>query len=260
MPIRRALNAVYLPGGPHFLRRLLACLTGFYGYHLYPAPCCWSRHGNCASLNGPAPCRVDRHDVRHDMTQTIDVLEAARRLAITPDAEAFSCLATGAFCPAVQPCHCPACPAMPNPVRMPLAEAARLLGTTPDALRKKIKRGHLQATRDNTGRLMVWINPPTEGGQESSRLAIVQAGQVDGLASQESSLVQPLRYHITTLKEQLARTEGHADEARRRADDLADRLAAVERERQADHAELGRLRAELEMVRALPWWRRLLGG
>jgi hypothetical protein len=42
---------------------------------------------------------------------------------------------------------------MADPVRMTLADAARALNTTPDALRQKIKRGKVQAVRDNSGRL-----------------------------------------------------------------------------------------------------------
>jgi excisionase family DNA binding protein len=44
---------------------------------------------------------------------------------------------------------------MADPVRMTLAEAAQALNTTPDALRKKIRRGTLKAARDNAGRLLV---------------------------------------------------------------------------------------------------------
>ena len=49
--------------------------------------CLWCQPDRCASL---ALHRVerhdDRHDARHDMAETIDVLEAARRLGVTPDA------------------------------------------------------------------------------------------------------------------------------------------------------------------------------
>jgi septal ring factor EnvC (AmiA/AmiB activator) len=170
---------------------------------------------------------------------------------------------------------------MPDPVRLPLADAARMLGTTPDTLRKKIKRGHLQATRDNTGRLMVWIEPPTESGQESSRPAVVQTGQVDSLASQESSLVQSLREHIETLKAQLDheraeraeertrlraamdREHDQATQADARVHNMADHLDRLRRdyaldqaERRIAEAEIERLSAELERARR-PWWRRL---
>src|SRR3954453_23517455 len=111
----------------------------------------------------------------------------------------------------------PACPAMTEPVRMLLADAARLLGTTPDALRKKVKRGQMLAVRDNAGRLLVWVDSPAEPGQVSSRPAVVQArqaGQVDGLASQESTLVQSLRDHIETLKAQLGGTRKERERVR----------------------------------------------
>jgi septal ring factor EnvC (AmiA/AmiB activator) len=148
---------------------------------------------------------------------------------------------------------------MTEPVRLPLAEAARLLGTTADALRKKVKRGHLQAVRDNAGRLLVWVNVPAAGGQVSSLSSHVQAGRLDGLASQESTLVQPLRDHVQplrdhveTLKAQLARAEAQADAARQRADDLADRLATAERERAADQTARAVVEAVIRRAKLTP--------
>jgi hypothetical protein len=141
---------------------------------------------------------------------------------------------------------------MTEPVRLPLAEAARLLGTTADALRKKVKRGHLQAVRDNAGRLLVWVNVPAAGGQVSSLSSHVQAGRLDGLASQESTLVQPLRDHVETLKAQLARAEAQADAARQRADDLADRLATAERERAADQTARAVVEAVIRRAKLTP--------
>src|SRR3954447_23465012 len=154
----------------------------------------------------------------------------------------------------------PACPAMTEPVRMLLADAARLLGTTPDALRKKVKRGQMLAVRDNAGRLLVWVDSPAEPGQVSSRPAVVQArqarqarqaGQVDGLASQESTLVQSLRDHIETLKTQLAETRQDAD--RQRADHAAE-LERIETRLLEDRAqlqdELQESRAEADHAKA----------
>src|SRR3954447_11669976 len=148
----------------------------------------------------------------------------------------------------------PACPAMTEPVRMLLADAARLLGTTPDALRKKVKRGQMLAVRDNAGRLLVWVDPPAEPGQVSSRPAVVQArqaGQVDGLASQESTLVQSLRDHIETLKIQLAETR------QERERDRADHAAELERiekrlieERDATRDEAQEARADADYIKA----------
>jgi hypothetical protein len=143
---------------------------------------------------------------------------------------------------------------MTEPVRMPLADAARLLRTTPDALRKKVKRGQMLAVRDNAGRLLVWVDPPAEPGQVSSRPAVVQArqaGQVDGLASQESTLVQSLRDHIETLKAQLAETR------QERERDRADHAAELERiekrlieERDATRDEAQEARADADYAKA----------
>ena len=161
---------------------------------------------------------------------------------------------------------------MTEPVRLPLAEAARLLGTTADALRKKVKRGHLQAVRDNAGRLLVWVNVPAAGGQVSSLSSHVQAGRLDGLASQESTLVQSLRDHIETLKglliAEVERTQAARDEAQearaeadhakadqvRMARDVSvmfDELKALADKHAELHADRARLQAEL----ARPWWR-----
>jgi hypothetical protein len=130
---------------------------------------------------------------------------------------------------------------------MPLADAARLLRTTPDALRKKVKRGQLQAVRDNTGRLLVWVDPPAEPGQASSRPAVVQAGQVDGLASQESTLIQSLRDHIETLKAQLAETRQDAN--RQRADHAAE-LERIEMRLLEERAQLQETRSEADHAKA----------
>jgi hypothetical protein len=51
------------------------------GLEIGAAPCRWRRLDPCASF-GRSPHRVERHD----MAETIDVLEAARRLGVTPDA------------------------------------------------------------------------------------------------------------------------------------------------------------------------------
>jgi hypothetical protein len=126
-------------------------------------------------------------------------------------------------------------------------EAAKRLGITPDAVRSKVRRGKLDGYRDNRGnwRIVLPDTTPTVNGRDSDTTT--------------GALIQELRERAERAEARAERLEGQADDARRRADDLADRLAAVERERHADHAELGRLRAELEQARRL-WWRRLISG
>jgi hypothetical protein len=170
---------------------------------------------------------------------------------------------------------------MTDRVRMPLTEAARVLGTTTDALRQKIKRGRLLAVRDNTGRLMVEIDPDrpvTE--QTSGRSDLTSAERPDGM----SSHVKALEEHLNTLREQIERMRtDHATEVDRMRDDHAAQIARADAERDrlmADHAaavtrleeqlrvadtRTGEMLREIEALRVVltdamrPWWRRMLG-
>jgi uncharacterized protein YhaN len=127
-----------------------------------------------------------------------------------------------------------------DPVRMPLADAARALGTTPDALRQKIKRGKLQAVRDNTGRLLVWVDPDTMSSTEvSSRLVSVQPEQ----PNDPSSHVKSLEDHVKSLTARLEVADRQVDKLR------ADHQAELNRLHAAHAAELERVRDELERAR-----------
>lgn len=49
-------------------------------------------------------------------------------------------------------------------------QAAALLGITPDAVRKRIKRGLLQTTKDNQGRILVYLlDIPIQDNAENSK-------------------------------------------------------------------------------------------
>jgi chromosome segregation ATPase len=115
---------------------------------------------------------------------------------------------------------------------MPLADAARALGTTPDALRQKIKRGKLQAVRDNTGRLLVWVNSDTIPAAEvSSRSVDVQSEQLNNL----SGHVKSLEDHVKSLTARLEVADRQTDQLR------ADHKAELERLQTAHAAEVARL-------------------
>jgi chromosome segregation ATPase len=184
-----------------------------------------------------------------------------------------------------------------EPVRMPLADAARALGTTPDALRQKIKRGKLQAVRDNTGRLLVWVNSDTIPAAEvSSRSVDVQSEQLNDLSGHVKSLedhVKSLTARLevadrlqtahaaevarliedrTRLQDELQKARIEADHTKadqvRMARDVAkmfdelraltDHHAKLHADRARLQADVDRLAAELEQARR-PWWRRLIG-
>jgi hypothetical protein len=142
-----------------------------------------------------------------------------------------------------------------------VGEAARDLGISTDAVRKRIARGSLHSDRED-GHVRVWLDL---GGTEAGREA-----QVDGEA-----LVEVLQEHISDLRVQLEAER----EARRRADTIIAQLtqanaalaakvpeleAAESREETTEGAAERPERAEphsdapgaQEAVRR-PWWRRL---
>jgi hypothetical protein len=161
---------------------------------------------------------------------------------------------------------------------MPLADAARALGTTPDALRQKIKRGKLQAVRDNTGRFLVWVDPDAISTAEvSSRSVDIQSEHPSVL----SSHVKSLDDHVKSLTARLEVADRQTDQLR------ADQKAEIDRLQAVHAAELERARMDMDRARddakliieqvkdltdrldrlhrdraadlARPWWRRLWG-
>ena len=91
--------------------------------------------------------------------------------------------------------------------RVPVAEAARELGTTVDALRKRVQRGTIEHERDDEGH--VWILLDTVRPRQDTDQ---DTGQPQ---SERAELISELRAHNATLREQLeSERQAHA-EARR---------------------------------------------
>jgi hypothetical protein len=122
-----------------------------------------------------------------------------------------------------------------------VAEAATRLGTSPAAIRKRIKRGSMESRRGNDGTIRVLLTSTSRPGrfQETSRAvqetSVDMAGLVDRAARAEGELVG--------LREALAR----ADAA----------LTRVEAALVAERARADRLVAELALARK-GWLERLL--
>lgn len=141
-------------------------------------------------------------------------------------------------------------------------EAAKRLGTTPDAIRQRVKRGQMRGSRGNDGRPRVWA-PARLPGQETERSSDKSPDSPNRTESGLFGQVKALEGRIETLERELARAQEQADRAMKRADDLGDRLVDTERARASDQtaraiaeAEVNRLRAELEQARR-PWWHRI---
>src|SRR5215218_2989575 len=145
-----------------------------------------------------------------------------------------------------------------------LREAAELLDTSTEAVRKRAARGSLRSDRRN-GRVLVWVDEGrTEGGREA---------QVDS-----GALVEVLRDQVAHLKEQLDAERRANDENRRLLAGLIERVPALEAPADAPApAEARGEAAEEPGGNAVgvqhqangtddsrgserPWWRRVFGG
>ena len=144
-----------------------------------------------------------------------------------------------------------------------VAEAARELGISTDAVRKRIARGSLESDRPD-GNVLVWLDG---GGTEAGREAEVDGG----------SLVETLRDQVAYLREMIATRD---EEIRRRdviISQLTSRIPEIEPPREraptpeppgaAESAGEGSDRAEpryaaggaQEGPERVSWWRRMFG-
>jgi excisionase family DNA binding protein len=97
----------------------------------------------------------------------------------------------------------------PPPTRLSIAEAAARLGVSPDTLRRRIKRGELQAQRDNAGK--PWLVLPADLAEapvpvprRTTAYAPVQENQ--------NGVIEELRSHVASLRSELDRA--YADRER----------------------------------------------
>jgi hypothetical protein len=138
-----------------------------------------------------------------------------------------------------------------------LAEAARLLGVTSDAVRQRIRRGSLLATRDNYGRLQVFLpdlETVREGDEAAGRTDRTRTDMAVSHAYGQPNDANALRELVATLREQLEKAEASAERERERLEaDLAREREGRERAEQEARAERDRLleeaRAEREAER-----------
>jgi hypothetical protein len=130
---------------------------------------------------------------------------------------------------------------------LPLAEAAARLGTTVDALRKRVRREQIQARRGNDGRLHVLVGGRTDG-QEADLVQPPARLLLDLEEAREGQ--ERWREVAEQARERAAKAEGELAAEARRSTDLA---AALEHKR----AERAKLSSELAEARK-GWLERLL--
>jgi DNA-binding transcriptional MerR regulator len=129
--------------------------------------------------------------------------------------------------------------------QLTLIEAGQVLGISPDAVRMRIKRGSMQAEKDEDGRWLVWVDVEQAAAEREAEREPDAAGEREGERDELSA--EALRARIGELERRLEELREERDFLRRQVDTLifAQGMAAQ---------------------KALPnparrsWWARLFGG
>jgi hypothetical protein len=143
---------------------------------------------------------------------------------------------------------------------VPVAVAAAELGTTVDALRKRVQRGTIEHERDDEGH--VWIvldavRPRQDTDQDAVRPQ-----------SERAELISELRAHNATLREQLeSERQAHAEARRlllRALERIPPAIEAPESpeprsDRPGPPAAGGEPETPSERPEERSWWRRMFG-
>jgi hypothetical protein len=150
----------------------------------------------------------------------------------------------------------------PSAERVSVPQAADHLGTTVDALRKRVQRGTIPHERDRDGR--VWILLDTGRPRQDTDQ------DTDRPQSEPDALISEMRGRTEDLREQLEAERQAHSEARRIIAGLVERIPAIEAPSDAPGTPEG---TEEQQGRGQPrpdtsgaqedarrsWWRRVLG-
>jgi len=151
----------------------------------------------------------------------------------------------------------------PSTERVSVPQAADHLGTTVDAIRKRVQRGTIPHERDRDGR--VWVLLDTGRPRQDADQDTVQT------QSASAALISEMRAHNATLQAQLeAERQAHA-EARRLLAAALERIPAIEAPQEAlEAAETGEEQqgrgeprpatGEAQEGARRPWWKRVFRG
>jgi len=158
----------------------------------------------------------------------------------------------------------------PSRQRVSVDEAARALGLTVDAVRKRVQRGTIEHEKDAAGRVRIILDSPanTSTLQDESPDTTGQAG---ALIAAKDETIEELRGRVQRLEREV---DTRNEEIRRRDHLLAaalERIPAIEAPQEAPEAaetvEEATDRAEArpaaggaqEATQRRPWWRRVFG-
>jgi hypothetical protein len=110
--------------------------------------------------------------------------------------------------------------------RLTVPQAAEALGVTVDAVRGRIRRGKLEAERDDTGTVYVWVeaSPQDSRGPSATR---------QRPSSDQAGRIEDLRDEVAYLREQLQQANERDRENRRIIAALTSRIPAIEAPQEA---------------------------
>jgi hypothetical protein len=173
---------------------------------------------------------------------------------------------------------------------MTYQEAAAALRMTPESIRARARREHWRKQLGNNGKALILVPvdaegiPPGENDDETPASRPVKRPEPDPVITTLQARISDLESRAIELTAQVDRERSERLQERDRADRLTDEIAALARQlastvddaagRERDlHGQLSQAReeaatnaarmdaikAELEALRARPWWRRLAG-
>jgi hypothetical protein len=126
-----------------------------------------------------------------------------------------------------------------EPPAVSVAEAAKRLGKTVDAVRSLARRGRLKARRGNDGKLLIMLAPGDE------------AAAADEMGDGHDEAMAVIRDQLEDTRDQLEHWRQSAEEAR-----VAQ--ARAEERAEAQRELVGELHKLLDDARR-PWWRKWVG-
>ena len=161
-------------------------------------------------------------------------------------------------------------PGHPSRQRVSVDEAARALGLSVDAVRKRVQRGTIEHEKDAAGRVRILLDSPDNASTLRDERPDT-TGQASALVAAKDETIEELRDRVRRMEREL---DTRNEEIRRRDHLLAaalERMPALEapqepRESPTPSPEAsegtpqpGREEAE-EPAQRRPWWRRIFGG
>jgi Tfp pilus assembly protein FimV len=158
----------------------------------------------------------------------------------------------------------------PSRQRVSVDEAARALGLTVDAVRKRVQRGTIEHEKDQAGRVRIILDSPDNASTLQDESPDT-TGQADALIAAKDETIEELRDRVRRLEREV---DTRNEEIRRRDHLLAaalERIPAIEAPQEAsEDAETVEEEPDRERPRSAtggaqggaqrPWWRRIIGG